>query len=119
MSTQIVKYKRCEECGGVGEVNIMESVYPGEPHMAPIGSEKCFNCNGSGKEPNEDIIIERIVENLDIDQENKLQEYFVGLGEVGGIPIIKDNCEDMFENWLGSVSLEVLEKVLYGNESKI
>lgn len=115
MSTQIDKYKRCEECGGVGEVNTMESVYSGaDSHIkAPVGSEECVNCEGTGFEPDADIVKERIVENLDVDQENKLQEYFVGLSEYGGIPIIKDNCEDLFENWLESVPLKTLIKVLY------
>lgn len=110
---ELKKAKLCEECNGFGEVNTMESVYPGEPHMAPIGSEVCDNCLGSGEEQDEEIIIERIIENLDIDQEKKLQEYFVSLNEFGGIPIVKDNCEDLFVNWLGSVSLQTLEKVLY------
>jgi len=35
----------CETCGGTGEVSCMEAVYPGEPHMAPIGTERCPDCN--------------------------------------------------------------------------
>jgi hypothetical protein len=31
----------CEMCGGTGEVTTMETVYPGEPHMAPIGVGPC------------------------------------------------------------------------------
>ncbi|MFA6158866.1 MAG: hypothetical protein WC763_04590 [Candidatus Paceibacterota bacterium] len=31
----------CEYCLGAGEVTVDERVYPGEPHMAPIGTEKC------------------------------------------------------------------------------
>lgn len=31
----------CEFCGGTGEVTTMEQVYPGEPHLAPIGTQKC------------------------------------------------------------------------------
>lgn len=34
--------------------------------------------------------------------EEWLQDYFIGLREVGGIPIIKDNCEDLFEHWLSN-----------------
>jgi hypothetical protein len=40
--------KRCETeevcavCHGTGEVRTMEEVYPGEPHTAPIGSQKCL-----------------------------------------------------------------------------
>jgi hypothetical protein len=29
-----------------------------------------------------------------------LEGKFIDQGEVGGIPITKDNCEDMFENYL-------------------
>lgn len=35
----------CEMCGGTGEVSTMEKVYPGEPHMAPIGSAPCPECH--------------------------------------------------------------------------
>jgi hypothetical protein len=31
----------CEECLGTGEVTVDEQVYLGEPHAAPIGTEKC------------------------------------------------------------------------------
>lgn len=31
----------CADCLGTGEVTTMESVYAGEPHMAPIGTAKC------------------------------------------------------------------------------
>lgn len=31
----------CPICGGEGMVTVMEYVYPGEPHMAPVGSSKC------------------------------------------------------------------------------
>jgi hypothetical protein len=32
----------CELCGGTGEVTTSEQVYPGEPHMADIGTRKCI-----------------------------------------------------------------------------
>lgn len=32
----------CEMCGGTGEITTMEYVYPGEPHMAPIGTQTCL-----------------------------------------------------------------------------
>lgn len=32
----------CEHCHGTGEVTTMERVYANEPHMAPIGTEKCI-----------------------------------------------------------------------------
>lgn len=31
----------CEDCEDTGEVSCMESVYPGEPHMAMVGTEMC------------------------------------------------------------------------------
>lgn len=34
----------CEMCGGSGEVDCMESVYPNEPHMAMVGIQKCSEC---------------------------------------------------------------------------
>lgn len=34
----------CETCLGTGEVDEMEAVYPGEPHMAPIGTGRCPDC---------------------------------------------------------------------------
>lgn len=32
----------CEYCGGTGEITTMESVYAGEPHQAPIGTQTCI-----------------------------------------------------------------------------
>lgn len=32
--------------------------------------------------------------------ESYLQEHFISLGEWLGIPITKDNCEELFESWL-------------------
>lgn len=34
----------CATCWGTGEINTMEKVYPGEPHEAPIGTQKCPDC---------------------------------------------------------------------------
>lgn len=110
----IKKAKECDDCGGQGGGY---ADYVNSDHHVERGTgdwEDCPNCEGTGFEPDADIVKERIVENLDVDQENKLQEYFTGLREVGGVPITKDNCEDMFDNWLGSVPLVTLEKVLYG-----
>lgn len=109
----IKEAKKCDVCDGFGTLST--DYYDPIDHLVQRGAGddvECENCNGSGDELDEKIVVERIIEDLDIDQENKLQEYFVGLGEVGGRPIINDNCEDMFENWLGSVSLKTLEKVL-------
>ena len=41
--------------------------------------------------------------------EEWLEEYFVGLGEVGGMSITKDNCENMFDSW--SSQLDVQEVI--------
>ena len=39
--------KECEFCGGTNgehhDIVTMEYVYPGEPHMAPIGTRDCPN----------------------------------------------------------------------------
>ena len=32
----------CALCLGTGEVTTMETVYQGEPHVAPTGTEKCL-----------------------------------------------------------------------------
>lgn len=42
----------CEMCGGTGEVDCMENVYPNEPHMAMVGSRKC-ECQIKEEEPEE------------------------------------------------------------------
>ena len=34
------------------------------------------------------------------DFEDFLEEKFIELNEIGGMPITKDNCESMFETWL-------------------
>jgi hypothetical protein len=36
----------------------------------------------------------------DVDFEKWLEERFVNLREVNGTPITKDNCEDLFNDWL-------------------
>lgn len=39
--------EECEFCGGANgehhDITTMEYVYPGEPHMAPIGTQRCPN----------------------------------------------------------------------------
>lgn len=54
----------CKDCDGIGEVRTMESVYNGEDRhiQAPVGSEQCENCSGSGLEQDLDIINERKAE---------------------------------------------------------
>lgn len=34
----------CDMCGGTGEVESMDDVYAGEPHVAPIGMISCPEC---------------------------------------------------------------------------
>ncbi len=41
-----------------------------------------------------------------------LQNYFESLREYGGIPIMKDNCEDLFENWLEDTEYSELVKII-------
>ncbi len=50
--------------------------------------------------------------------EKFLQDYFIEINEYGGIPITKDNCEDLFENWLSSLDGDDwIEKAnLYGQK---
>jgi len=55
---------------------------------------------------------EKIFNELTDEQEEELQSIFMEQREIGGIPIIKDNCEDLFENWLESLTLMDLEKYL-------
>ena len=44
MTTTINKTKTCTYCDGSGEVPAMALVYPGEPHMADVGSADCPVC---------------------------------------------------------------------------
>jgi len=39
----------CEECNGTGEVDCMDYVYAGEPHMAMVGTRKCV-CQSNNDE---------------------------------------------------------------------
>lgn len=45
-ATEMEKYlvdseQMCGKCHDTGEVDTMESIYPGEPHMGPVGSRPC------------------------------------------------------------------------------
>lgn len=42
----------CLTCEGTGEQEVMETVYPGEPHQAPTGTAPCIDCEGTGVEQN-------------------------------------------------------------------
>ena len=44
--------EECPTCGGTGEVGRMEAVYPGEPHMADVGTQPCPDCQSN--EPDDD-----------------------------------------------------------------
>lgn len=56
--------------------------------------------------------LEKFWETININDEMKLQEYFYNTREFGGIPIIKDNCEDLFENWSQGLTLEEINNIL-------
>ncbi len=57
-----IKANICKDCRGQGEVLVEGSVYGGQDsHIkALVDTETCDNCRGTGVEPNEDIIKERI-----------------------------------------------------------
>lgn len=40
--------------------------------------------------------------------EEFLQEIFNNEREYGGMPITKDNCDDLFENWLSDLDVNAL-----------
>lgn len=40
--------------------------------------------------------------------EEYLQVIFSDKGEFGGIPIVKDNCDDLFENWVEQLDVSEL-----------
>lgn len=108
---ELKKAKKCEDCNGVGAVSTMESVYPGTPDagiQAPIGSETCENCAGTGEEQDEEIVKERIVDNLSAEQEKKLQDEFSKI-ETG---VLDDDLPDAFESWLVDLSLEEITNIL-------
>lgn len=108
---EIKEAKKCKDCKGYGTVS---TDYIDADHNIQRGAGddvNCDNCNGSGEEPDEEIVVERIIENLTKEQEEKLQRYMIDNygGEMG---VCKDNCEDLFETWLGKLLLSDLEKIL-------
>lgn len=58
---------------------------------------------GETNEVNKNVLIE---ENL-----GKLQDYFADQGEYRGIPITKENVEDLFDSWLEDIELSELIKI--------
>lgn len=110
---ELKQAKICKECNGNGGGHRDYLNSDGNWERGTGDWENCDNCGGTGEEPDEEIVVERIIENLTLEQENKLQEIFNNEREIGGIPITKDNCEDLFDNWLGTLLLEDLIKYLY------
>jgi len=53
--------------------------------------------------------------------ETWLEEFFIELDEVDGVPITKDNVEDLFDNWLSELDGEVYIRLvnLYGKEQAL
>jgi formate-dependent nitrite reductase cytochrome c552 subunit len=100
------KFKKCLDCNGVGEVRTMERVYSDDIVEAPVGTETCENCNGTGEEQDDEIVLERMFDNNEVIK--KLQEYFVKETEGRAT---KDNCEDMFEGWVSGLSLKKVEEI--------
>lgn len=66
----------------------------------------------ASKDEKRSMELELIWDNLTAKDEKVLQEYFNNLGEYGGIPITKDNCDSLFENWSGTLSKEDIEDIL-------
>lgn len=61
----------------------------------------------------EQYLKEECLTNMSVETEKKLQDYFINTRELGGIPISKDNCEDLFENWLQALTLKEINDILY------
>lgn len=106
--------EKCEDCNGVGMFSTMEMVERDNPStMAPVGEEMCDHCKGDGKELDEQVILERLIENLDKEQDEKLQVVFMRLMEVNGIPITKENFEDLYDVWLSDIDLTRVKMFLF------
>ena len=106
----IEQAKICETCKGAGEYKTMDRVYNDDPAiMAPVGTETCSNCLGSGVEPDDEIVVERVLNNLSDEQEEKLQTYFM---ENDGAGYVKDQIEDAFDGWISNLNLADLIEIL-------
>lgn len=104
----IIKACECSECKGCGGGY---ADYMNADHNLERGTgnwEDCINCNGTGKEPDDEIVVERIVENLTPEQEDKLLDVFVE--EDCGC--LDDDMTDAFEAWLCNLSKEKLINIL-------
>jgi len=108
---ELKKAKKCLECNGEGGGN---EDYLNEDHNLESGTGdwvKCEHCNGTGEEPNEGIIKDRLLDSDNVIE--KLGEYLVNKKrEINGRGVTKDNFEDMFENWLSNLSLEEITKMI-------
>ena len=97
----------------VGKTNFMTN------QEYKILSEAVAKCKKSIEKSFESFEIELLDlfwENISDKNEEKLQNYFMSYGEFGGIPIVKDNCEELFENWSSSLSMENINHILNKND---
>jgi len=106
---ELKQAKICKECNGNGGGHRDYLNSDGNLERATGDWENCDNCKGTGEEQDEEIIIERIIENLTPEQEDKLQE--ICFDELPAV--LDDDMPDMFEHWLCNQSLEDLIKYLY------
>ena len=70
---EINEAKKCKDCNGIGSLS---TDYLNADHNWERGTGDdvtCENCKGTGQEPDEEIVVERIVGNLTPEQEEKLQ----------------------------------------------
>lgn len=105
----IKEAEMCKECNGAGGGY---ANYTNSDHNVEMGTgdwEKCENCNGTGIESDEDIIVERIVENLTKNQEEKLQAVCFESNPM----VLDDDMPDAFEAWLSNRTLSDFKKILY------
>ena len=108
---ELKEAQMCKTCAGAGGGNADYLNTDGHLERGTGDWENCFDCGGDGLEHDEEIVKERIVENLNEDQEGKLKLYFI---KNDGWNSNKDNYEELFDRWLGEVSLETLIKTIYG-----
>ncbi len=101
--------KKCAECKGFGGGHQDYLNSDGNWESGTGDFVKCENCSGTGLELDEEIVCERIMENLNPQQEEKLQQVFMK-GE--GWACNKDNCDDLFENWLTKLEVKDYERIL-------
>ncbi len=101
------EHQKCKECGGAGGGN---ADYVNADHHTERGAgdwENCENCKGSGLEPDDDIVKERILDDLTKEMEAKLMEehakQYLGLD---------DDMPDAFEHWLCNLNLTSLITIL-------